>query len=35
LEVYRYYDINDPKGILKVQKLFADLAKSGFAAPGN
>jgi LmbE family N-acetylglucosaminyl deacetylase len=35
LEVYRFYDINDPKGILKVQKLFADLAKSGFAAPGN
>jgi len=35
LEVYRFYDINDPKGILKVQKLFSDLAKSGFAAPGN
>lgn len=35
LEVYRYYDLNDPKGILKVQKLFSDLAKSGFAAPGN
>jgi LmbE family N-acetylglucosaminyl deacetylase len=34
-EVYRYYDINDPKGILKVQKLFESLAKSGFAAPGN
>jgi LmbE family N-acetylglucosaminyl deacetylase len=35
LEVYRYYDINDPKGIVKVQKLFDALAKSGFAAPGK
>jgi LmbE family N-acetylglucosaminyl deacetylase len=34
-EVYRYYDINDPKGLVKVQKLFDDLAKSGFAAPAN
>ncbi|MEY2596138.1 MAG: hypothetical protein RL634_842 [Bacteroidota bacterium] len=33
MEVYRYYDLNDPKGISKVQKLFDDLAKSGFAAP--
>jgi hypothetical protein len=35
LEVYRYYEMNDTKVILNVQKLFADLAKSGFAAPGN
>jgi LmbE family N-acetylglucosaminyl deacetylase len=33
MEVYRYYDLNDPKGISKVQKLFDDLAKIGFAAP--
>lgn len=33
LEVYRYYDLNDPSGIAKVKKLFDDLAKSGFAAP--
>lgn len=35
LEVYRYFDINDPKGITKVQQLFDTLAKSGFAAPKN
>ena len=35
LEVYRYFDINDPKGIAQVQKLFNDLAKVGFAAPSN
>lgn len=35
LEVYRYFDINDPKGITKVQQLFESLAKSGFAAPKN
>jgi len=33
LEVYRYYDLNDSRGISKVQKLFDDLAKIGFAAP--
>jgi LmbE family N-acetylglucosaminyl deacetylase len=33
MEVYRYYDLNDSKGISKVQKLFDDLAKIGFAAP--
>lgn len=33
LEIYRYYDLNDPSGIAKVKKLFDDLAKSGFAAP--
>jgi LmbE family N-acetylglucosaminyl deacetylase len=33
LEVYRYFDINDPKGFSKVQQLFETLAKSGFAAP--
>ena len=33
MEVYRYYDLNDAKGISKVQKLFDDLAKIGFAAP--
>ncbi len=32
-EVYRYYDLNDPKGIVKAQALFDQLAKSGFAAP--
>ncbi len=35
LEVYRYFDLNDSKGISKVQQLFDALAKSGFAAPGN
>jgi LmbE family N-acetylglucosaminyl deacetylase len=35
LETYRYFDVNDAKGISKVQKLFDDLAKSGFAAPSN
>lgn len=30
IEVYRYYDSNDPKGILKVQQLFDSLAKIGF-----
>ncbi len=35
LEVYRYFDINDPKGISKVQQLFETLAKSGFAAPNS
>ena len=33
MEVYRYYDLNDSKGISIVQKLFDDLAKIGFAAP--
>jgi LmbE family N-acetylglucosaminyl deacetylase len=33
LEIYRYFDLNDNSGIVKVQKLFNDLAKSGFAAP--
>lgn len=33
MEVYHYYELNDPSGIAKVQKLFDDLAKSGFAAP--
>jgi LmbE family N-acetylglucosaminyl deacetylase len=35
MEVYRYYDLNDAKGISKVQKLFDDLAKIGFAAPAK
>ena len=35
LEQYRYFDINDSKGIEKVQRLFDDLAKSGFAAPAK
>lgn len=34
-EVYRYYEINDPAGIPKVKKLFEDLARSGYAAPGS
>lgn len=34
-EVYRFYDINEPKGISKVKQLFEVLAKSGFAAPEN
>jgi LmbE family N-acetylglucosaminyl deacetylase len=34
-EVYRFYDINDPKGISRVNQLFEALAKSGFAAPEN
>lgn len=34
-EVYRFYDINDPKGISRVKQLFDALAKSGFAAPEN
>ncbi len=34
-EVYRFYDINDPKGISRVKQLFGALAKSGFAAPEN
>ena len=29
-ETYHYYDMNDASGIAKVQKLFDDLAKSGF-----
>jgi LmbE family N-acetylglucosaminyl deacetylase len=33
MEVYHYYDLNDVSGIPKVQKLFDDLANSGFAAP--
>jgi LmbE family N-acetylglucosaminyl deacetylase len=33
LETYRYFDINDVAGIGQVEKLFRDLAKSGFAAP--
>jgi LmbE family N-acetylglucosaminyl deacetylase len=33
LEHYRYFDINDASGINKVEKLFNDLAKSGFPAP--
>lgn len=33
VEVYRYFDINDSSGIKKVETLFKDLAKSGFAAP--
>lgn len=32
-EVYRYFDINDSKGISQVQNLFQQLANSGFAAP--
>jgi LmbE family N-acetylglucosaminyl deacetylase len=34
-ELYRYYDINDPAGIPRVKKLFDDLARSGYAAPGS
>lgn len=34
-EVYRYYDINEPAGIPRVRKLFEDLARSGYAAPGS
>lgn len=30
MEIYHYYDINDASGIARVQKLFDDLAKSGF-----
>lgn len=30
MEIYHYYDINDVSGISKVNKLFDDLAKSGF-----
>jgi LmbE family N-acetylglucosaminyl deacetylase len=30
MEIYHYYDMNDARGIPKVQKLFDDLAKSGF-----
>ena len=33
LETYRYFDINDAAGISQVEKLFKDLARSGFAAP--
>ena len=33
LETYRYFDINDAAGISQVEKLFRDLAKSGFPAP--
>jgi LmbE family N-acetylglucosaminyl deacetylase len=33
MEIYHYYDMNDASGIEKVQKLFDDLANSGFAAP--
>lgn len=33
MEVYHFYDLNDASGIEKVQKLFDDLANSGFAAP--
>jgi LmbE family N-acetylglucosaminyl deacetylase len=33
LETYRYFDINDTSGVTKVEKLFNDLAKSGFPAP--
>jgi LmbE family N-acetylglucosaminyl deacetylase len=33
LETYRYFDINDAAGVTKVEKLFTDLAKSGFPAP--
>lgn len=33
LEAYRYFDINDAAGISQVEKLFKDLARSGFAAP--
>lgn len=32
-EVYRYFDINDSKGIKQVQDLFQQLANSGFVAP--
>jgi LmbE family N-acetylglucosaminyl deacetylase len=35
METYRYFDLNDSKGIKDVQKLFDDLAKSGFAAPSK
>jgi hypothetical protein len=34
-EIYHYFDLNDANGIARVQKLFDDLAKSGFAAPKN
>lgn len=34
-ETYHYYDMNDVSGIAKVQKLFDDLAKIGFAAPAK
>lgn len=34
-EIYHYFEINDANGIARVQKLFEDLAKSGFAAPNN
>ena len=30
LEVYRYFDLNDPAGIPKIEKLFKDLASSGY-----
>jgi LmbE family N-acetylglucosaminyl deacetylase len=30
MEIYHYYDLNDPAGIAKVQQLFDNLAKSGF-----
>jgi LmbE family N-acetylglucosaminyl deacetylase len=33
MEIYHYYDMNDASGIERVQKLFDDLANSGFAAP--
>ena len=33
MEIYHYYDMNDASGIEKVQKLFDDLANSGFVAP--
>jgi len=33
LEVYRYFDINDASCIKIVEKLFKDLAASGFQAP--
>jgi hypothetical protein len=35
MELYRYFDINDPKGMERVKRLFDDLAKSGFSAPVN
>ena len=35
LEIYRYYDLNDSKGIANVQKLFESLASTGFQPSKN
>lgn len=35
LEIYRYYDLNESKGISKVQKLFESLASTGFQPSKN